>query len=326
MPPVPLLLVDPNPDRRARHAATLARGCGAEVALCADLHGAYMMAEATCPAAILIADELTRPGEFLMLRALIERLGLVMVVLGPAPGPIARGLAQVSHAPEGLVPALLPVLAARGVALSPGAPGSPGAAAGRARLVVIGASTGGIETLERVLAALPPSCPPVAVVQHIRPDFVSGLVRRLDAACAIAVRAAEGGVPALPGHAYIAASAGRHLSLRRRRGLRLVEEAGEAVSGHRPSVDILFAAAAREVGAEAVGVLLTGMGRDGAEGLLAIRRAGGVTIVQDRASSVVWGMPGAAVALGAAAEVLPASRIGPAIAAACASARRESVR
>ncbi|MCC6007143.1 MAG: chemotaxis protein CheB [Rhodobacteraceae bacterium] len=313
-----ILLIDANPARRARRADALAAALGPEVATAGDLSSAYTAAEAGCPPVVLVASELTHPAEFLMVRTLIERLGLELVVLGPAPpGPQALGLTLLAE----IGPAMHDILGHQVAGHRPGAPGPAMRAAPRG-VVVIGASTGGIEALETVLSALPADGPPLVVVQHIRPDFVAGLVRRLGAACPAHVGIARDGETPMRGHVYLAGATGRHLVLRRRGGLRLAEEGGPPVSGHRPSVDRLFHSAAERVGPGAGGVLLTGMGRDGAEGLLAIRRAGGATIVQDRESSVVWGMPGAAVALGAACEVVPARRIAAAILAAAAASDR----
>ncbi len=188
--------------------------------------------------------------------------------------------------------------------------GRPVPAARRA-LLCIGASTGGIAVLDRILPALPADCPPVLVVQHILDNFIDGLVRRLDGLCAARVRVAADGAAIERGTIYIAPGDGRHLVVDATGShCHLVE--GPPVKGHRPSVDALFlsvAAVPRPVAA----ALLTGMGSDGAEGLRAIRRAGGLTIAQDAESCTVYGMPRAAVELGAVARVLPPDRIAAAL-------------
>ena len=181
-------------------------------------------------------------------------------------------------------------------------------------MICIGASTGGITALEVVLTRFPEDCPPTLIVQHIRPGFAEGLVRRLDQILSPRVVAAVDGTPLSRGTVYVATAADRHLGVVLRAGPRLRLVAGDPVSGHRPSVDILFeqsAALAPQLHVSAA--LLTGMGADGAAGLAALRAAGGYTIAQDEASSVVWGMPRVAIERGAAVDVLPLERIGPAL-------------
>ncbi|MDB4947726.1 MAG: response regulator receiver modulated CheB methylesterase, partial [Gemmatimonadetes bacterium] len=189
---------------------------------------------------------------------------------------------------------------------SPSASGRPGEGW---NVVAVGASTGGTEALHAVLGALPADGPCILVAQHMPPGFTQAFARSLDACGALEVREAAGGEEVRPGLALVAPGDG-HLRVERVRG-RLVTrvERGGRIEGVRPSVDALFRSVAAAAGAEAVGVLLTGMGADGAEGLLEMRRAGAHTVAQDEATSVVWGMPGAAAARGAAAEVLPLDRI-----------------
>ncbi|MFZ5658034.1 MAG: protein-glutamate methylesterase/protein-glutamine glutaminase [Pseudomonadota bacterium] len=177
------------------------------------------------------------------------------------------------------------------------------------RLIAIGASTGGTEAIRTVLEAMPADAPAVVVAQHIPAGFSRAFAERLDRHSRMTVRHAEDGEPILPGHAYVAPG-GQHLRVQRSGARWLCRVAADAaVNGHRPSVDVLFESIAAHVGANACAALLTGMGEDGARGLLALRRAGAATFAQDQASSVVWGMPGAAVARGAAGEVLPLSRM-----------------
>lgn len=180
---------------------------------------------------------------------------------------------------------------------------------GSRRLIAIGASTGGTEALRQLLTQLPPDTPPVVVAQHIPAAFSGPFAERVDRLAAITVREASDRTPLLDGHAYIAPG-GRHLRVRRD-GAHWVCRVGddEPVNRHRPSVDVLFQSVAEAAGGSALAALLTGMGDDGARGLLAMRAAGAYTIAQDEASSVVWGMPGAAVKLGAADDVLPLERI-----------------
>lgn len=176
-------------------------------------------------------------------------------------------------------------------------------------MVVIGASTGGTEALREILEAMPADAPGIAVVQHMPEVFTAQFARRLDQLCRIQVKEAEPGDLLLPGRALIAPG-NRHLLLRRAGagyGVELLD--GPPVSFHRPSVDVLFRSAAQVAGPDAVGVLLTGMGQDGAEGLLELRRSGARTVAQDEATSVVFGMPREAISRGAADEVLPLPEI-----------------
>ncbi len=177
------------------------------------------------------------------------------------------------------------------------------------RLVVIGASTGGPRALRQVLHRLPADLPaPVLVVQHMAVGFMQGLVEWLAGETALQVATAHDGEGLAPGRVYVAPE-NRHLLVEPRR----VRLADRPATTPIPSVDVTMHAAARTFGRRAIGVLLTGMGDDGARGLLAIRRAGGSTIAQDEATSTIFGMPRAAIELGAAEQVLPLEAIAPAI-------------
>ena len=176
---------------------------------------------------------------------------------------------------------------------------------GTERIVCVGASTGGTEALRDVLEALSAGCPGLVIVQHMPEHFTAAFARRLDGLCAIAVKEAADGDPVLPGHALIAPG-GRHMMLQRQGGhYRVAVKDGPLVARHRPSVDVLFRSAAQCAGANALGILMTGMGDDGANGLLEMRRAGALTVAQDEASCVVFGMPKEAIERGAAARVRP---------------------
>jgi two-component system chemotaxis response regulator CheB len=177
------------------------------------------------------------------------------------------------------------------------------------RIIAIGASTGGTEAIKEVLMQLRPDTPGIVIAQHIPKLFSGAFARRLDACCPMSVCEAADGQQILSGHAYIAPG-DRHL-LVVRDGARYVcrLDAGDLVSRHRPSVDVLFRSVASQAGRNAIGVILTGMGKDGAAGLKEMRDAGSKTIAQDEATSIVWGMPGEAVTLGGAADVLPLGEI-----------------
>ncbi|MDE2306355.1 MAG: chemotaxis response regulator protein-glutamate methylesterase [Gammaproteobacteria bacterium] len=173
------------------------------------------------------------------------------------------------------------------------------------RVIAIGASTGGTEAIKAVLSAFPPDTPGVMIAQHIPKAFSTPFAKRMNANSRMAVCEAEDGQQVLPGHVYIAPG-DRHLLLERD-GARYVcrLDDGTPVNRHKPSVDVLFRSVAQQAGRNAIGVILTGMGKDGAIGLRDMREAGAPTIAQDEATSVVWGMPGEAVAIGAAEHVLP---------------------
>ncbi len=181
------------------------------------------------------------------------------------------------------------------------------------RVVAIGSSTGGVEALISILTAFPANCPPTLVTQHMPPVFTRNLALRLDKMCAPSVVEATVGAPLKPGTIYIAPGGELHLEVAGRTTFACALKPGGLVNGHCPSIDRLFASMARSLGPRAVGVLLTGMGRDGAQGLFDIRHAGGRTIAQDEATSIVYGMPKAAVELGAVEFQYPLARIGHAI-------------
>ena len=176
-------------------------------------------------------------------------------------------------------------------------------------LIAIGSSTGGVEALLRVLSAMPATCPPIVIVQHLPSLFTTSFAARLDRSCAPRVVEAESGMVLQQGHVYLAPGGATHVeALGSGRLPRLRLFAGDTVSGHRPSVDVLFRSVAR-FGAGTLGIILTGMGQDGAHGLLEMRNAGARTIGQDEATSVVYGMPGVAHQIGAVEYQLPLDKI-----------------
>ncbi|OYV35344.1 MAG: hypothetical protein B7Z81_08835 [Acidocella sp. 20-61-6] len=176
------------------------------------------------------------------------------------------------------------------------------------RLVAIGSSTGGVEALIAILTKFPANCPPTIISQHMPPTFTRSFAERLNKLCAPAVQEAEEGALVKPGQVFLCPG-DMHLELGASMPPRIRLSNGEKVNGHRPSVDVMFASVLRCAGANAVGVILTGLGRDGADGLLALRQAGAETIGQDQASSVVYGMPKAAFEIGAVVRQLPLDRI-----------------
>ncbi len=189
----------------------------------------------------------------------------------------------------------------------------PPASTAAKQLIAIGASTGGTEAIATILKDLTPPLPPIVIVQHIPPVFSNHFAHRLNAISALTVKEAENGETIFPSTAYVAPG-GQHMKLERRAG-RLVVACGQGdpVNWVRPSADVLFFSVAELVGAAALGVILTGMGADGAKGLFAMRRTGAMTFGQDEASCVVYGMPRAAFELGSVERQIPLAAMAGAI-------------
>ncbi|HEX6372648.1 MAG TPA: chemotaxis-specific protein-glutamate methyltransferase CheB [Longimicrobium sp.] len=263
------------------------------------------------PLPVVVFSGLTQRGTESALEAL--RLGAVEVLAKPGAEEGFAGVAAhlVRAVREAARARPRTVGAAFGAVLPP--PPRVLRSAGAARLVVVGASMGGTEALHTLLAGLPAGAPGMVVAQHMPAGFTAAFARSLDARCRLEVREAVDGDAVAPGVVLIAPGSG-HVRIRGLPGRWRVEvEEGPHLEGSRPSVDVLFHSAAAAAGSLAVGVLLTGMGSDGAQGLLALRGAGAATLAQDRATSVVYGMPGAAAALGAAGQILPLPAIGAAV-------------
>ncbi|MEH3038769.1 MAG: chemotaxis response regulator protein-glutamate methylesterase [Sphingomonas paucimobilis] len=187
-------------------------------------------------------------------------------------------------------------------------------------MIAIGASTGGVEALIELLSGFPANCPPTVIVQHMPATFTPSFAARLNRLCAPTVEEARAGAPLAVGKVYLAPGGERHMEIGGsgdRRHCRLVE--GDKVNGHRPSVDRLFHSVARLAGRDATAAILTGMGCDGAEGMKAMRGCGSMTFGQDKATSVVYGMPAIAHQIGAVAEQLPLRRIAARLLAECAA-------
>jgi two-component system chemotaxis response regulator CheB len=177
------------------------------------------------------------------------------------------------------------------------------------KVVVVGASTGGTEALRTFLESLPADCPGIVIVQHMPEGFTRAFSQRLDGLCRITVKEAENNDTVVRGRALIAP--GNHHLLLKRSGARYYVEVkdGPLVSRHRPSVDVLFRSAARYAGKNAVGVIMTGMGDDGAHGMLEMKQAGALNIAQDEASCIVFGMPNEAIKLGGVDYIKPLDAI-----------------
>ncbi len=256
------------------------------------------------PLPVVMVSSLTERNCATTLQAL--ELGAVDFVTKPSLD-VARGVDQLAAE---LVEKLATAVAAK---VSRRMPARPVAIAPLARSthkpIAIGASTGGTEALRVVLGMLPRDAPGTVVVQHMPAKFTHSFAERLDGLCAVRVKEAEHGDRILPGHVLIAPG-NHHMRVVRRGAAYHVEVfQGDPVNRFRPSVDVLFHSCSRQLGTNVAAALLTGMGDDGARGLLAMRRAGAHTIAQDEATCVVYGMPRAAAELGAAVEVLPLERV-----------------
>jgi two-component system chemotaxis response regulator CheB len=261
------------------------------------------------PMPVLMVSSLTEAGASVTLDALA--LGAVDFIAKPKID-VARGLAgygpmlveKVRQAANARVARIAPADAAATPPLQ-----GPIGYRTTERLLAIGASTGGTEAIREVLEQMPADAPATVIVQHIPAAFSGPFAERLDRHSRMTVMEATDQQPLLAGHAYVAPG-GRHLRVVRS-GARWICRLGDddPVRRHRPSVDVLFESVAAHAGRNATAALLTGMGDDGAAGLLSLRRAGARTLAQDEASSVIWGMPGAAVALGAADEVVPLEQV-----------------
>ncbi len=284
------------------------------------------------PMPVVMVSTLTERGADVTLKAL--ELGAIDFVAKPKIG-VADGLRQLadditdkvriaSKARIHRAPAPAPVAttgspssggASRNAA-APAAPAAPRTSASTSlgrlsteKIIFIGASTGGTEATKEVLLSLPPDSPGVVITQHMPPGFTRNYAARLDGLCKISVKEASDGERILPGHAYIAPG-GMHLSVERSGANYIARvQDGDPVNRHKPSVEVLFKSAARVVGPNAIGIMLTGMGGDGAHAMREMKDAGAYCVAQDEASCVVFGMPREAINAGAVQEVLPLTQI-----------------
>lgn len=314
-----ILIADPNRTRRKLLMSLCGDACMGAIADAGTLGETYQLAELHMPKRVAIAADFARSLEFSALLDMLKMISADMVIYGEGPAATSNNLFRLDdHAGAVRLVALLTAgLCAekREPAIKQAAHPAPAfVAPPQNKLLLIGASTGGITALETILSEFPQDCPPTLVVQHIRPGFADGLILRLNETVRPNFVSAGHGVPLRMGCVYIAAGNDRHLGVVQRGGFmtRLVD--GAAVSGHCPSVDVLFEHGAMLAGkVDISAAILTGMGADGAVGMRSLRAAGAYTVAQDKGSSVVWGMPRVAVELGGVVDVLPLAFIGKAL-------------
>ncbi len=267
------------------------------------------------PMPVVMISALTQRGAETTIEAL--EIGAVDFIAKPT-GDLANGLAELAAELQRKVKAAAGIrVAARRAGAAPQLPRPQRRRRPTEKIVFVGASTGGVEALKALLMGFPPDCRPTLVTQHMPPKFTTGFAERLDRQCPMTVSEAVDDEAIEPGHVYIAPGS-HHFEVARvgnRHVCRLSD--GPPVSGHRPSVDVLFRSAARVSGKSAVGAILTGMGKDGADGLLELRRAGGITLGQDEQSALIYGMPRAAFECGAVMRQCPLAQMADAILDAC---------
>jgi two-component system chemotaxis response regulator CheB len=325
------VIADPNSARRKMIVAAC-EGRTDLLAIGVSTSGeAYRHIEQLSPRFIAVAVEFARLQEFAGLSGLLQLIKADVVIHGAPPFPDVPYPHVEIHAGDGagaLLKALLPTQEARRAVSPPPArltrlstprPSEPQARHVSNRndgpdIIGIGASTGGIAAIETILSAFPADCPPTLVVQHIRTGYADGFVRRLDMMVAPTVVPAIDGAELQRGRVYVATRPEQHLGLVARAGLRVRYVDAPEVARHRPSIDVLFESLAALTEWYRISVaLLTGMGSDGANGMVSLRQKNAFTVAQDRISSVVWGMPQAAIQRGGASVVLPLDQIAAAI-------------
>jgi two-component system chemotaxis response regulator CheB len=265
------------------------------------------------PMPVVMVSTLTQAGAEITLEAL--EIGAVDFIAKPT-HDVANGMAALA---DELRTKVKQAAHARiGVRRAPPASRKPARAVGVTdKIIAIGASTGGVEALKALLMDMPAQCPPILITQHMPPRFTAAFAERLNRECPMRVSEAKHDDLIEPNHAYIAPGS-HHLELIRVAGaLKCRLDDGPTVSGHRPSVDVLFKSVAKIAGKAAVGVILTGMGKDGAAGLLEMRMAGAITLGQDEHSSLIYGMPRAAFERGAVMKQFSLSHMADAIVDAC---------
>ena len=331
MTPISVLVLSTSPVNRVRISKLVSGLPELEVvAVAANVSEAFTLAEARAPNVVIVAEDFRGLDEFSALKSLFYVLGARWIFVDAGggkrrqnllmvPGPSGRMLAEpVLDLTMPKAALMEPIRQVLSITRSPAkqAPVERGLGSGQAsgavydKMVVIGSSTGGVDALLTVLSSFPEDCPPTAIVQHTGHGFSDSLIRLLERRCRPQVVAAQDGLTLKQGMICVAAGSPGHLTVTPGAAIRCHLRAGAPISGHVPSVTALFRSAVA-LAPQVVGVILTGMGQDGAAGLLDLRRAGCVTIGQDEATSVVYGMPRAAWEIGAVQTRLPITRIGP---------------
>jgi two-component system chemotaxis response regulator CheB len=325
--PIHVLVVDDSAVVRQMMTAIIGTAADMRVTVASDPLIAMQKVKAARPDVMVLDLELPRMDGMTYLRQLMATDPLPVVICSGRPTAVAAleegavdviakpsiGVAEFLEEQSAAILYAIRAAAASRRVLAPPPPPKLDAIARPARdaatLIALGASTGGTEALRAVLAAMPADAPPIVAVQHMPALFTKAFAARLNDVCAMEVKEAENGDRVVTGRVLIAPG-DRHLTVHRNsRGYYAQLSDAPPVARHRPSVDVLFESVARVARTNAVGVLMTGMGADGADGLVAIRHAGGLTIAQDEATSIVFGMPKEAIARGGAERVLPLPRI-----------------
>ncbi|MEK0165723.1 CheB methylesterase domain-containing protein [Phaeobacter sp. JH20_36] len=304
---------------------------GLQVLLANNLMMAYNQAEAGQPTFAFVEDGFTKLPEFEMMLALFSALDIRWVsVMDSQTSTPARSSSPLLDVGAGIFELTksdnprdfaryfdMMVKAPRRDQASPMQKGTAAAAGpGSDKIILIGSSTGGVEALRSVLVGFPLNCPPTLIVQHTGKNFGRGLVSLLDRICPAKVLSADDNMNLSPGHVYVAAGQPRHMGLTPRKPYRTRFKEGPPISGHMPSVDALFMSAV-PMAKSVVATILTGMGQDGAQGLLELRKAGAKTFAQDEKSSVVYGMPRVAWEMGAAQQQVSLARMAGTLIQAC---------
>jgi len=254
------------------------------------------------PMPVIMISGLTQAGAANSIKAL--QLGAFDCVAKPAHGDIKNAFADLAEKVKAAANAKV-----KGASRNIPAVGQLANFIPNDKIIAIGASTGGVEALFTILSDFPAMCPPTIITQHMPALFTKSFAARLDQTCAPRIEEASDGAPLEPGRVYIAPGGLTHLEIKGRARFTCRLREGATESGHRPSVDVMFRSAAAAFGSRCVGVLLTGMGKDGARGLASICEGGGRTIGQDEDTCIVYGMPRVAMELGAVSRELPLQRI-----------------
>jgi len=308
-----LVIMDEDVTRHNRVAAALSPVPGIALQrICPDLSDGFNFVEHNPPNVALVSERLARRPEFEAVKTLFNCLRVRFATCSFRAQPALNGAhVNLGDTPRALGDALTGVLKNRLDKPNGASVGllQPTKRMGEDRIVLIGSSTGGLDALLTVLGSYPAACPATVIVQHTGPSFSEGFARLLNSRVSPRVKLAEDQEQVEPGKVLIAPGSEKHLCLEGRAAVRCRFDPRDRISGHRPSIDALFSSATG-FAQRVTGVILTGMGRDGASGLLKLAQAGAATIAQDEASSVVYGMPRIAAEMGAAKKVLPLRAIG----------------